>query len=183
MMAKPRGQETVGDAVRSLVVLGGILAVVVGVFTATGPDEQLPPAVDYSHQLQVARQQFDYPVLAPDPLPSGWRATSVEAGSESTGDRWRLGMLTDTEQYIGLQQSDGEVQGFLAETLGSYEKEGNSRVGGQTWQRWYETADDDNPYHALVLEANGAATIVIGTVGYSELEDFVGVLSADSGAG
>lgn len=175
MAAKARGRETVGDAVRSLVVLGGLVAVVVGIYTVTAPDEQLPSPVDYDHQWQVSAQQYDYPVLAPDPLPSGWRATSVEAESEPTGDRWRLGLLTDTEDYIGLEQNGGEVQSFLSDWLDDFEPEGESRVDGRTWQRWYET--DDDPQHALVLEADGVATVVTGTVGYDELEEFVGLLS------
>jgi len=173
--AKARGQETVGDAVRSLVVLGGLVAVVVGVYTIAAPEEQLPPPVDYDHQWQVAGQQYDYPVLAPDPLPSGWRATSVEAESEAIGDRWRLGLLTDAEEYIGLEQNGGEVQGFLFDRLDDFEADGESRVDGKTWQRWYET--DDDPHRALVLEGDGVATVVTGSVGYDELEEFVGLLS------
>ncbi|MGH8775269.1 MAG: DUF4245 domain-containing protein [Jiangellaceae bacterium] len=174
MPEKPRGSETVGDAVRSLVALLGVIAVIVLAFTAMQPDEQLPDRVDYAGVLDGVRAEFPYPVVAPSPEPSGWRATSVEYASDSAGNRWRLGFLTDDEGFVGLRQSDGEIQSYLADELAEFTRDGSSRVAGSTWERWLESGD--RPDRALVRVDDCVVTIVLGTVAYEVLEDFAAAL-------
>ncbi len=170
-----RGNYALGDIIRSVVVLAGVLAVGALLFNLVNDAEpHLPEPVDYAAALDAARAEYDYPVLAPEPLPDGWRATSVEFDQGQGGDRWRLGFLTAEEQYVGLHQSDGEIESFQDERLGEFTPDGESNVAGQTWQRWVE--QDDAPDHALSRVDEGAVTIVIGTMSYASLEDFVASL-------
>lgn len=178
MPQKPRGRETIGDAVRSLTVLLGLIAVIVIAYAAVRPPESLPEPIDYTPRLELAREEFSYDVLAPEQLPTGWRATSTEVVPEARGDRWRLGLLTDDEQFIGIEQSDGESESFLRDRLRGLEEDGESTVDAVTWQRWLEVGDDVPDRVLARLDADGVATVVTGTVGYAELEEFVSSLSA-----
>ncbi len=175
MAGRTRGRETVGDAVRSLVVLLGVIAAVVAAFTVMRPDARSPDPVDYGSALDHVRGEYAYPVLAPDPVPDGWRATSVEHSSLPTGDRWRLGFLTGDGGFVGLEQSDGEIESYLADRLAEFGEDGASEIAGATWERRVEQGDRTD--RALVRVDGGAVTIVLGTEPYDVLEAFVATLS------
>jgi hypothetical protein len=176
MAGKPRGSETVGDAVRSLAVMLGAIAAVVVAFTVMRPDPQPPAAVDYSAALELVRTEYEYPVLAPDPVPDGWRATSVDHSSRPTGDRWRLGFLTADDGFVGLEQSDGEIESYLADRLAEFTDDGTSQVAGTTWER--RVGAGDRPDRALVrVDDDGWVTIVMGTEAYDVLESFAASLT------
>ena len=176
MAGKPRGRETVGDAVRSLAVMLGVIAAVVVAFTVMRPDPQPPGPVDYGAVLEHVRDEYAYPVLAPDPVPDGWRATSVDHASGPTGDRWRLGFLTADDGFVGLEQSDGEIESYVAERLAEFTDDGTSQVTGTTWER--RIGPGDQPDRALVRVDDGSVTIVMGTEPYDVLESFVASLTS-----
>ncbi|PSL01775.1 uncharacterized protein DUF4245 [Haloactinopolyspora alba] len=171
MARSSRGNPSLGDILRSVLVLGGALAVVAVVFNLLNESEpRLPEPVDYSAALEVARAEYGYPVLAPGDLPQGWRATSVDFAQEAGGDRWRLGFLTEDEQYVGLRQSDGEIEAYRDEHLDGFTADGESTVDGTRWTRMIE--DGNAPDRALVRVHDGAITIVMGTMSYASLEQF-----------
>ncbi|MGH8823127.1 MAG: DUF4245 domain-containing protein [Jiangellaceae bacterium] len=175
MAGKPRGSETVGDAIRSMVALLGVIAAVVVAFTVMRPEPTSPGPVDYGAALELVRAEYAYPVLAPDRVPDGWRATSVEHSSHPTGDRWRLGFLTAEDGFVGLEQSDGEIESYLADRLAEFGEDGTSRIAGVTWQR--RIGPGDRPDRALVNVDDGYVTIVLGTEPYDVLEDFAASLT------
>jgi Protein of unknown function (DUF4245) len=175
MAGKARGSETVGDAVRSLAVLLGVIAAVVVAFTVMRPGPQPPGPVDYGAALDHVRAQYEYPVLAPEPVPDGWRATSVDHTSGPAGDRWRLGFLTADDGFVGLEQADGEIESYLADRLAEFSDDGTSQVAGTTWER--RIGQGDRPDRALVRVDNGSVTIVMGTEPYDVLESFVASLT------
>jgi hypothetical protein len=167
---------SLADFVRSVGVLAGALALAAIVFALVNPDDKprLPAPVDYQSVLQAARAQFSYDVLAPASVPSGWRATSVNAVQDAEGDRWWLGFLTEDHQFVGLEQADGQIEAYRRERLADFHPDGNTQVGGATWERLIE--NDRTPDRALVRVEDGALTIVRGTVSYDNLESFVVLL-------
>lgn len=170
-----RGNPSLGDIVRSVAVLVGAVALVaVAINLVNDPEPRLPDPVDYEPVLQVARDEFGYPVLAPEPVPDGWRATSVDLDQSGAGDRWRLGLLTEDEQFIGLEQADGEIETYRRDRLAGFSPDGESQVDGQSWERMVE--EDRTPDRVLVRVDDGALTIVRGTVSYEALEDFTASL-------
>lgn len=174
MATKSRGNQSLGDMVRSILVLAGAIALVAVVFNLLSDDEQrLPDPVDYQPVLELVRNEYVYPVLAPEPVPDGWRATSVDAAQEASGNRWRLGFLTEETQFVGIEQSDGDIDAYRDDRLGEFLPDGKSTIDGVSWERLVE--DDDNPDRALV-RVDDALTIVRGTVSYEALEDFVTLL-------
>jgi hypothetical protein len=159
-----------GDAVRGVVILGGAIIAVALFFSFGRPDiDPVPAAVDYASVVDHVRAEYPYEVLAPASVPANWRATSVDYSSDERGHRWRVGFVIGEDGFVGLEQSDGEVQSYLAERLRDYRDDGTSTVNGVTWQRLL--ADGRNPDRAIV-QVDDAATIVLGTESYEVLEDF-----------
>ena len=153
------------------------LAVValIGLVVQRPADEKITP-VDYSGRLAAARKVSPYPVLAPEPLPQGWTATSAQAtGEPGQPFTWHLGVISDQRRYVGLEQSNGDAQRFLADKVGATVEDGTSTVAGTTWQRRVATSKDD---HALIRTANGVTTIVTSTADYAVLESYAAALKA-----
>lgn len=174
MATKPdRRTASLGDVAIGVAVFMALIAVVVWLFSLNRPEPDLPDPVEYESVLVAARAEFPYPVLAPDPLPDGWRVTNVQLdGDDPAGHRWRLGMFTDDGDFVGVEQSDGEIASYRADRLEGFTEDGSSTVAGESWARLRE----ENGDHALVRETGGVVTIVRGTLDYDALADLVEIL-------
>lgn len=170
-----------GDAIRGVAVLAGLIMAVALFFSFGRADvDPLPPAVDYESVVDYVRESYPYDVRAPASVPDEWRATSVEHSADERGNQWRVGFAISTAGFVGLEQSDGEVQSFLAERLSGYREDGTTTIDGETWERLVE--DGDNPDRALVLSGD-AVTIVLGPEPYEVLEQFAAGLETVGGSG
>ena len=91
----------VGAMVLLVVLVGGFVAV-----QALGRDHDVEPVrtVDYRPVAQQARTARTLFVFTPDPMPAGWRATSVSY-VPGRAPSWHLGMLTDQGSYVGIEES------------------------------------------------------------------------------
>lgn len=174
MAANTRRNASLSDVAIAVGVLMALIGAVVWVFSLNQPDEsELPDPVDYESVLAVAREEFPYPVLAPEPLPEGWRVTNVRMdGDNPAGHRWRLGMFTDERQFVGLEQTDGETTTYRNDRLRDFTPDGEMTIGGQVWEQMREKDGD----HAVVRADEGVLTIVRGTMGYDGLANVVGML-------
>lgn len=173
MATKTRRNASLGDVAIGVGVLMAVIGAVVWFFSLTRPDEpELPDPVEYESVLAAAREAFPYPVLAPEPLPDGWRVTNVDMDDDPAGHRWRLGMFSDDRQFVGLEQSDGEIASYRDDRLEDFVGDGESTVAGETWERLFQEEGD----RALVREAGDVITIVRGTMDYERLEDVVAIL-------
>lgn len=173
-----RGNPSLGDMIRSIVVL----ALIVGALFAFGflfrstPDSPVEP-VDYAATVAEVRDTVDYPVLAPPHLPDGWRATSArfEPGQD---DAWHLGVLTDDDEYLGLEQATVSQTTLVKKFAEDSTPAGSIQVNGDQWQ-----LREGGDRVVAVRESDGVSTLVIGSVGRQELEDYVSLLSDGSDDG
>ncbi|MDT3397373.1 DUF4245 domain-containing protein [Streptomyces sp. B1866] len=175
-----RGRETVRDMVLSLAAIGVVAA---GIYAFGIPHDDdrdnSVRTVDYRVDLDLARRAAPYPVAAPEPggLPRGWRATSVSyrpagglsgAGSRAaagSGTSWHLGFLDPDDEYVAVEQSDGQAAAFVEDvTQRAHRTSTTQRVEGRAWVRY---AGDR--YDALVREERGVTTVVTGTASYEGL--------------
>src|SRR5262245_5294281 len=53
--------------------------------------------IDYAAQLTEARGAAPFDVLAPDPVPDGWRVTSADFDKSGPEYSWHLGLLTGSD--------------------------------------------------------------------------------------
>jgi hypothetical protein len=138
------------------------------------PKEEKVRAVEYTAQLQDARKLAPW-VRGPEPMPSGWTATSVEfRAPQQSPVTWHLGIVTAAKKYVGLEQSNVTANAYQFDKLGKTADDGTSAVAGVTWQR-KKLLDRDNE-QALVLIGSGVTTIVTGNAGYQALETFAAAL-------
>jgi hypothetical protein len=138
------------------------------------PKEEKVRAVEYTAQVQDAKKVASW-VRGPEPMPSGWTATSVRfAAPEQRPITWHLGIVTAEKKYVGLEQSNVTGKAYQSDELGRTADDGTSTVRGVTWQR--KTLLDRKDEHALVLVGSGVTTIVTGNAGYPALETFAATL-------
>jgi hypothetical protein len=169
-----RGNPAMGDILRSLFVIGAIILALWGIgrlFTTT-PDNPAP-AIDYAQVVSQARPAADFKLLAPDRLPSGWKATSARFEPSS----WHLGVLTKDKDYIGLEQVKVSVDRAVDRFAEDSKAAGEAEVSGATWTVRTGPKGDDITY---VRREDGLTTLVTGNAPRAVVEDYVASLSAGS---
>ncbi len=132
-------------------------------------------AVDFAGPADYAQDTAGFAVLVPRELPEGWKATSVrfDQGRDPT---WHLGVLTDDEKYVGLEQADRSVGDMVAAFVGEETEEaGAVDVDGTSWQLYRDSEDDDL---ALVTEDSDVVTVVVGSVDEDTLTAYAASLAS-----
>jgi hypothetical protein len=159
-----------------MVVLLAIIAVLAGAqrLLSRPVGDPVRP-VEYASAAESARSVAPFDVLAPEQLPKGWRATSVRyvPGDEAT---WHLGILTDADKYIGVEQAVGDMEGLIDTYAAESEADGVLEVDGESWQL---LRDGDET--TLVRDDGGSATLVTGDAPQSDVELLVASLRNGQG--
>lgn len=172
-MARKRGTETIGDMVRSIVVVLIPVAFIAGLVGLIRPSSETIRDVDWEPALDAARSAAPFTVVGPEGLPDGWTATSADyaPGVSAADGSWRLNLVTDDREYVGIIQRPGEIDLVVSQELPEYEPDGVSTVSGQSWERYAEQGRDAD--RALVADRGDSVVIVLGSGDYSALESFV----------
>jgi hypothetical protein len=163
----------------SIVAILGLIAAIWALTWFQHRDPPNPaPTVDYQAQLAQARGGAPFPVLAPDPAPTGWRATSVAWDGTPPEYVWRLGFLTgsagsDDVDYVGIVQSNADPDEFLASATPADQPGPAVAIAGQRWQTLTSGTET-----ALVRAGPQVTTVVTGTASLDELIAFAQSLSA-----
>lgn len=118
-----------------------------------------PDTVDYAAVAEQAQPGAPFDLAVPSALPDGWRATS--ATYDPVDQRWHLGILTDHDEYAGVEQAAGDGRLLVADVAAGSTTAGLVRVNGRPWQRLVDTEDGEV---TLVGEIGGAGTVVTGSV-------------------
>ncbi|HLN75864.1 MAG TPA: DUF4245 domain-containing protein [Nocardioidaceae bacterium] len=164
-----RYQRSAAGMVGAMLVLVAVVFgfVVLRDLNRNDPQNPVKP-VDYQETLKLARGQAEFPLLAPASLPKGWRATSVRFVPQPT--RWHLGVLTNKDEYVGLEQSQTSV-GDMVETYVDQAavRGGTVQIVGESWRTWTDAGGDT----ALTRVQKGVTTLVVGTPGRDVLVDYV----------
>lgn len=181
-MARARKPSTMGDLVRSLVVILVPLVLITWFFTRS-PGTPAVQVLDYRPALAQARAQAPFPVLAPRTVPEGWRATKASwlregqpgiGGAPSPRNLWQLGFLTSDQVYLELDQGDLKGEDLITDRTHGGLPDGQSTVGDQVWQR---LVTDDEQTRSLVLPSAKVTTIVVGDLPYGALESYAATLA------
>lgn len=160
-----RGRKTVADMVRSLALVLVLVGVIVAFNVAEQPD-RVVQQVDYPAALEEARAVATYDVLGPEPVPEGWRVTSARTERSGGGVGWHVGLVTTTEEYAAVEQSDGARRALLDAVVAGARPAGSVEVAGQAWRR-LEGGDPEE--RALVRTADGVTTMVAGSAPWPQL--------------
>jgi len=164
-----RYQRSATGMIGALVVLLAVIAGFVVFREVIREDPESPvDAVDYQQPLGFAREQAGFPVLAPERLPDGWKATNVDFTPEPV--HWHLGVLTDEGRYVGLEQAVVSEKSMVRTYVDPEPSQGaDITIDGQSWSTWTDQGGDT----ALVRKEAKVTTLVIGSVSQEVLVDYV----------
>ena len=169
--------------IRSLALILIPLVVITIIFTNT-PNDHPVKEVDWKPVLAKAREEAPFEVLAPENLPSGWRATRVNwvpqgkpylNGEASPRNLWQIGFLTPDDAFIDLNQGDVRPQEMVDQQSRDGTADGSSVVGGKTWQR---LISPDGRSRSLVLTSPNSTVVVTADLPYEALEAYASTLSS-----
>ena len=165
---------SLADMLRSILAIGALLLglAAIGYWFQVKPDDSVK-AVDYVSAVEAARGDADFDVLAPTSLPAGWKATTVRYESGERG-QWHLGVLTDTEEYIGLEQSGIGTQRAIERFAPKTEATGKTTIAGQSWQ----VRQSNRGENTLVRDDDDITIIVTGTADLAVIKKYAATLSA-----
>ena len=171
---KKRLRQTVRDMVLSMLVVLGAVLLLVAPWNWRTPDPV--KEVDPAPVIAGAQEAYDWPVLAPVDLPSGWRATSARIETADDGQPVVvLGYVTPATEYVGLQQSPTAITDFVATVTLKGVKADDVTIAGSTWTRY---VNDEQTRRSLVRTGDGVTYIVTGTGPWAEIEGFTATLRA-----
>ena len=165
-------------------LIGSMVAVVVVVigfviFRATFREqtEYEPEDIDYLEAVTAA-QGAGQRVVYPRSLPSDWVANSVTYNPAGRL-RWGIGMLTGTEEFVGIAQQDESLDDLLATYVDEETDQGadheTSASVSTTWQTWSDEGGD----HAYSAEIDGAVVLVYGSADEDVQEQLIDSLTRE----
>ena len=137
--------------------------------------------VDPSSTVQLAAARAGYPVVAPDGLPDGYRATSArtDAGDADAGDpvTLEIGYLTPSSEYAGFVVSDDARASAVDDVLDGVQEQGTVDLGGQAWARGTTERGE-----TVLSRTDGDVTVLVtGSASDEELEAVAGAVRPYSG--
>ncbi len=161
-----------------------VLAVVAFVaFRAITSDNEPTPvrAVDYQAMVRAGRADHKLLLMAPQSLPTGWKATSADYQT-GTAPTWHLGMLTDKGKYVGVEEALGGVQDLVDEHVDLEATQGKDvTIDGATWQTWQDPGGDYAVSRSLRVAGDVYESwLVVGTASDGSIRDFAGSLKGGS---
>ena len=172
---KNHGNPSLGDIIRTTVVMGALILALAGIawWFSIEPQET-ERSVDYESALVSARRDAVFDLLAPRSLPDGWYANSVRYEPGAKG-RWHLGVITDKDAYIGLEQTPVSVRRTVEEYALTTEAKGNVTIGGFEW----ELRQSPKGETSLVRHTEGITVLVTGTATQGVIEKYAASLKPD----
>lgn len=176
---KYRSSKTVNNLVYSL--LATLAVVVLMVLIVPRSDTPLDRNVDLNQVATQAQVGVDQTLLNPE-LPAGWRANAAtwHSGGSDKIPSWYFGLLTPSDQFIGVTQAIDANPTWLATQLQKQAASDTLSVEGVTWDVYRNTAaakDRGNFDYALTTQAGASTVVLVGTASESEFSDLAAVLA------
>ena len=153
-----RYQRSAGGLVVAMGVLVALVLGYVGLRSLISSPPNDEQTVDYARVVPDVRKAARLAILAPPSLPHGWRATSVRF-TDDPPQHWHLGVLTDQNRYVGLEQAQQSRGSMVATYVGKDATRGAPvQVAGRTWSTYTDSQGD----LALVRHGSRVTTLVVG---------------------
>jgi len=179
-----RYDRTFGGLVAAMIATVVFVAAYIGfrALTRDQPDIE-PESVNYLNCV-ADLQGGEVTVAYPRALPAGWIDTSIdfERGVPPT---WRVGILTDRSEFVGVVQEQADVEDLLAAYVDESPDDGEDAspgndLGVETWQTW----SDDGGDHAFSTELEsgplaGQTLLVYGSAPVADQEALISLLTVE----
>jgi hypothetical protein len=181
--AERRRHQTANNLVLSLLVtvaLAGVAVLMAPRFVQGQPEAQ---NVDVNY-ASVARQGAG---VEPDPLlvpgvPKTWTSNSAQLRQENSDgvDEWYIGLITPSNQYVGLTQGFDAGDSWLADQVAHTHSVGSTTIDGITWSVYDNRAnsgDVGNAKYALATTQGKSTVVVFGTASTAQIRQVASSLS------
>jgi hypothetical protein len=157
--------QTVGDMVRSLAVILGIVAVLV--LIVPRPNEIAQPPVNVAEVAAGAEGSLSFRPAVPGGLPDGWspRTATVQDGTDDV-PMWLVQYRTPRGDYAGLRQAANATPAWENRQVTDGREQGTVRVAGHDW---VVRSRADRGITSWVLRQDGITTVITGTANEAEL--------------
>jgi hypothetical protein len=161
-----RGAGTAADMVRSLLVIGALVAVVV--LAVPRPQGRIQQPVDVAQAVEDARAA-GLPAVVPA-VPAEWEpnAATFEPDPVEGLPTFSVGYLLPDESYASLRMTTGATPGWLGGFTADGSPDGEREVAGETWQRL--VSEESASRRSLVLVEGPVTTLVTGTADDAALD-------------
>lgn len=172
---------SVGNMIRSLVVIGALMALVILIVPRVNSISQ--PPVDVAGTAKSVAAETRWPLQIPTGLPDGWRATSVRYVRSTDGVMtWHAGYTTPDNQSVAIEQAMEPTVGWVRAEVNRAAVVGTVDAGGLTWTKYVRDAKVQNSLvHDGATAGKDLTTIVTGTGTFEQLQFFAGKLAVVTG--
>jgi hypothetical protein len=178
-----RYDRSFGGLLAAMLVTVVVVVGYVGFRALTRDQPDLEPDVDYTSCVAYL-QEADVTVAYPQTLPSGWRANVIHF-VRGTPPEWRIGLLTDQDDFVGVVQQQEDVDDLLTKYVDENPQQGDDAapdngLGATSWETWSDAGGD----HAFSTELTsgplaGASLLVYGSAPVADQETLLGALTLD----
>lgn len=137
-----------------------------------------PDPIDYFQSVDAAQGIGDE-VVYPRSLPAGWRVTSLDYDPTSGRKKWGLGILTDTDSFVGLRQQDRPLRDLLKTYVDNDPAQGDTyRADGSVATTW-ETYTDSGGDRAYASMLGQATLLVYGSASADDQQTLLSLLTTE----
>lgn len=164
---------SVANMLRSLLVIGAIMAVVVLIFPQVQPQA---PDVDVVETAQQIEGSTGWTLVVPRDLPEGWVPTRAQYRRSTDGlMTWHAGFQTPSGDYAALQQTLDATDAWVTTQVNRSPQVGELEVAGRFWEQY----DRSGKVQRSLVDRGGTGemtTVVTGTASWDEMEQFAASL-------
>ena len=175
---RPRSTYANGSAanmVRSLLVIGALVAVLVAVVPRVNSISQ-PPVDVAAASVEIARES-GWPIAVPEGLPEGWKPTSVRYVRSTDGlMTWHAGYQSPTGNYVALEQTQGATPRWIEAQTNRAREIGQVDIEGTSWTQFERGGKVQNSLLDRGSGPQDLTTLVTGTGTFEELAAFAAAL-------
>jgi hypothetical protein len=159
------GSRTVADMIRSLLVVGAIVVVIV--LIVPRPSSVSQPPVDVVGTAQGAASDAHFTLAVPQGLPVDWKPTAASLlTSVDDVQTWHVGYQTSSGQYAAVEQAKDVTTNWVRNNSGGGTAVGQQVVGTTTWT---QLLHKNRLQRSLLLNDGALTYLVTGTASWSEL--------------
>lgn len=167
-------QGSVANMLRSLLVIGAIMAVLALIFPRAQPEVR---PVDVAATAQQVEQSTGWPITAPRDLPDGWVPTRAQYLRSTDGlMTWQAAYQTPAGDFAALQQTIDATDAWVTAQVNRSPRVGQVEVDGAAWEQY----DREGKVQRSLVRRGGSGevtTVVTGTASFEELRLLVRSLS------
>lgn len=168
-----RDRKTLRNLIYALLVSVGLVAAII--LVVPRPEQSMLADVDYRQVAASAQTSMPVPLAVPD-LSADWtsNAAEIRSGASDGVLSWYIGLLTPSNDYVGLSQAVDANPTWLADQVARGLASGVVTLDGVEWTVYDNrgrTGDEvGNAEYALTTQSDASTYVVFGTADPGEIE-------------